>query len=64
MDQLTREETAKEEGIDKGILLTKKVFKLSTEGYITSQIAKEYNISESKVKKSRRTYFYYKVLDT
>lgn len=50
MDQLTREESAKESGIDEGILLTKKVLKLSTEGYTISQIAKECKISENKVK--------------
>ena len=51
MDQLTREESAKEAWIDEGILLTKKVLKLSAEGHTTSQIAKECKISERKVKK-------------
>ena len=51
MDQLTREETAKEEGREQGILLTKKVFKLLNDGCEVSQIAKECNISENKVKK-------------
>ncbi|KZL88464.1 helix-turn-helix domain-containing protein [Clostridium magnum] len=36
---------------EEGILLTKKVLKLSTEGYTISQIAKECNISEDQVKK-------------
>lgn len=40
-----------EEGREEGILLTKKVFKLSNDGYSISQIAKECNRSESQVKK-------------
>jgi DNA-binding NarL/FixJ family response regulator len=39
------------EKIEEGIILTKKVLKLSAEGYTISQIAKECNISESQVKK-------------
>lgn len=39
------------EKIEEGILLTKKVLKLSAEGYTISQIAKECDISEEQVKK-------------
>jgi predicted transposase/invertase (TIGR01784 family) len=39
------------EKIEEGIILTKKVLKLSAEGYTISQIAKECNISENQVKK-------------
>ena len=44
-------EEGREEGREEGILLTKKVFKLSTEGYTISEIAKECNIPENNVKK-------------
>ena len=44
-------EEGREEGREEGILLTKKVFRLSTEGYTISEIAKECNISENNVKK-------------
>lgn len=44
-------EVGREEGKEEGIFLTKKVFKLSNSGYTISQIAKECNISEDKVKK-------------
>ena len=38
------------EKIEEGILLTKKVLKLSAEGFTISQIAKECDISEEQVK--------------
>lgn len=44
-------EEGREAGREEGILLTKKVLKLSTEGYTISQISKECNISEDQVKK-------------
>ena len=52
MTLLERDREKIEEGREEGkILLTKKVFKLSTEGYTISEIAKECNISENNVKK-------------
>ena len=51
MTLLERDREKIEEGREEGILLTKKVFKLSTEGYTISEIAKECNISEDNVKK-------------
>lgn len=44
-------EIGKEIGEELGIELTKKVFKLSNAGYAKSEIAKECNITESKVEK-------------
>lgn len=46
-----RFEEVMEKGREEGILLTKKVFRLSNDGYSVSQIAKECNISENQVKK-------------
>ncbi|BCZ47883.1 hypothetical protein psyc5s11_39500 [Clostridium gelidum] len=51
MTLLERDREKIEEGREEGILLTKKVFKLSTEGYTIREIAKECNISENNVKK-------------
>jgi len=51
MTLLERDREKIEEGREEGILLTKKVFKLSVEGYTISEIAKECNISENNVKK-------------
>ena len=51
MTLLERDREKIEEGREEGILLTKKVFKLSAEGYTISEIAKECNISENNVKK-------------
>jgi predicted transposase/invertase (TIGR01784 family) len=51
MTLLERDREKIEEGREEGILLTKKVFKLSMEGYTISEIAKECNISETNVKK-------------
>ena len=51
MTLLERDREKIEEGREEGILLTKKVLKLSTQGYTISQIAKECNISEEQVKK-------------
>ncbi len=44
-------EEGREEGREEGIILTKKVLKLSMQGYAISEIAKECNISEDQVKK-------------
>ena len=44
-------EEVMEKGREEGIVLTKKVFKLLNDGYSVSQIVKEFNISESQVKK-------------
>jgi predicted transposase/invertase (TIGR01784 family) len=44
-------EEGREVGKEEGILLTKKVLKLSNSGYTKSQIAKECNISEEEVKR-------------
>lgn len=49
-DREKREE-GREEGKEQGIILTKKVFKLSKNGYSVSEIAKECSISENEVKK-------------
>lgn len=49
--ELYYKQEGREEGREEGILLTKKVLKLSNEGYSISQIAKECNISEDQVKK-------------
>ncbi|OPJ57776.1 hypothetical protein CLCHR_42280 [Clostridium chromiireducens] len=55
MTLLERDREKIEEGIEKGreegILLTKKVLKLSNSGYTISQIAKECNICEKEVRK-------------
>lgn len=51
MTLLERDREKIEEGREEGILLTKKVLKLSNSGYTISQIAKECNISEDEVKK-------------
>ncbi|OOM68703.1 hypothetical protein CLOBL_53150 [Clostridium sp. BL-8] len=55
MTLLERDREKIEEGIEKGreegILLTKKVLKLSNSGYTISQIAKECNISEEEVRR-------------
>jgi DNA-binding NarL/FixJ family response regulator len=51
MTLLERDREKIEEGIEEGILLTKKVLKLSNSGYTISQIAKECNISEEEVKR-------------
>lgn len=48
---LERDREKIEEGREEGIILTKKVLKLSNSGYTISQIAKECNISEDEVKK-------------
>ncbi|AGX44541.1 helix-turn-helix domain-containing protein [Clostridium saccharobutylicum] len=50
MTLLERDRQKIEEGREEGILLTKKVFKLVNGGYSISEIAKECNISENKVK--------------
>ncbi|KZL91841.1 Rpn family recombination-promoting nuclease/putative transposase [Clostridium magnum] len=50
-------EEGREVGREEGILLTKKVLKLSTEGYTISQISKECNISEDQVKKILEQYY-------
>jgi predicted transposase YdaD len=44
-------EEGREVGKEEGIILTKKVFKLSNLGYTISQIGKECRISEDEVKK-------------
>ena len=51
MTLLERDREKIEEGREEGIILTKKVFKLSNSGYTISEIAKECNISEDRVKK-------------
>lgn len=48
---LERDREKIEEGREEGILLTKKVLKLSNSGYTISQIAKECNISEDEVRR-------------
>ncbi|KIL07541.1 UNVERIFIED_ORG: transposase [Clostridium botulinum] len=51
MTLLERDREKIEEGREEGIILTKKVLKLSMQGYAISEIAKECNISEDQVKK-------------
>ncbi|NRY28973.1 putative transposase YdaD [Clostridium beijerinckii] len=55
MTLLERDREKVEEGIEKGreegILLTKKVLKLSNSGYTISEIAKKCNISEEEVRR-------------
>lgn len=51
MTLLERDREKIEEGREEGIILTKKVLKLSMQGYAISEIAKECNISEEQVKK-------------
>lgn len=51
MTLLERDREKIEKGREEVILLTKKVLKLSAEGYTISQIAKKCNISENQVKK-------------
>ncbi|AQR96478.1 hypothetical protein [Clostridium saccharoperbutylacetonicum] len=51
MTLLERDREKIEEGREEGIILTKKVLKLSNSGYTISKIAKECNISEDEVKK-------------
>ncbi len=53
-DEVSRMKTAKDEGIEEGIQLAKKVFQLSQKGYTTEQIAQECNIKESEVKEILR----------
>lgn len=50
MTLLERDREKIEEGREEGILLAKKVLKLSAEGYTISEIAKECNISVEQVK--------------
>ena len=50
MDSKTREYEAWEDGERKGIELTKKIFKLSSKGLTVTEIAKECNVSENKIK--------------
>lgn len=48
-DEVSRMRTAKKEGIERGIELTKKVFKLYQKGYSVEQIAKECSMEVSKI---------------
>ena len=48
-DEVSRMRTAKKEGIEQGIELTKKIFKLYNKGYSVDQIAKECSMEVSKI---------------
>ena len=50
-DEVSRMRTAKKEGIERGIELTKKVFKLYQKGYSVEQIAKECSMEASQIQK-------------
>ena len=48
-DEVSRMRTAKKEGIEQGIELTKKIVKLYNKGYSVDQIAKECSMEVSKI---------------
>lgn len=48
-DEVSRMRTAEKEGIERGIELTKKVFRLYQKGYSIEQIAKECSMEVSKI---------------